>query len=92
MNMITDKVLIQRVEDALDQMRPFLERDGGDVELIGITDEMVVQVKFLGACLTCDMSAMTLKAGLEEAVKRAVPEVNAVTALSGFEKPELADV
>lgn len=80
--MITDKELIHKVQDALDQMRPFLERDGGDIELIGITDEMVVEVKFLGACLTCDMSAMTLKAGIEEAVKRAVPEITSVVAVN----------
>lgn len=81
-----NEVLVKKIEDALDQMRPFLEKDGGDVELVGITDEMVVQVKFLGACRSCDMSAMTLKAGIEEAVKRAVPEVQSVEAISVAKK------
>lgn len=85
-----NEVLVKKVQDALDQMRPFLERDGGDVELVDITDEMVVQVKFLGACRSCDMSAMTLKAGIEEAVKRAVPEVQAVEAIAEAKRKPVA--
>lgn len=84
-----NEVLIPKIQDALDQMRPFLERDGGDVELIGVTDDMVVQVRFLGACRSCDMSAMTLKAGIEEAVKRAVPEVKAVEAVTASNQKAL---
>ncbi len=85
-----NEVLVKKVQDALDQMRPFLERDGGDVELVEITEDMVVQVKFLGACHSCDMSAMTLKAGIEEAVRRAVPEVLAVEAVNLIENKALA--
>ncbi len=71
-----------KVEDALQSMRPFLEADGGDMELVDITDEMVVQVRLLGSCKTCNMSEMTLKAGVEEAVKRSVPEIKAVEAIT----------
>lgn len=71
-----------RVEDALQTMRPFLEADGGDMELVDITDEMVVKVRLLGSCKTCGMSDMTMKAGVEEAVKRSVPEIVAVEAIT----------
>ena len=71
-----------RVEDALQTMRPFLEADGGDMELVDITDNMVVIVRLLGSCKTCGMSDMTMKAGVEEAVKRSVPEIIAVEAIN----------
>lgn len=63
-------------------MRPFLEADGGDMELVDITDEMVVQLRLLGSCKTCGMSEMTMKAGVEEAVKRSVPEIVSVIAIN----------
>lgn len=81
--MIADKVEITRkVELALEQLRPFLHADGGDMELVDITDEGIVQVKLLGACSECSMSTMTLKAGLEDAVKKAVPEIHSVQAVN----------
>ena len=81
--MIADKIEITRkVELALDQLRPFLHADGGDMELVDITDEGIVQVKLLGACSECSMSMMTLKAGLEDAVKKAAPEILSVEAVN----------
>lgn len=77
-----DKELKEKVENALESMRPFLAADGGDMELVNITDEMVVQLRLLGSCKTCNMSEMTLKAGVEEAVKRQVPQITAVEAVS----------
>ena len=71
-----------KVEGALETMRPFLAADGGDMELVGITDDMVVQLRLLGSCKECNMSEMTLKAGIEEAVKRAAPEITAVEAVT----------
>lgn len=65
----------------MEQLRPFLHADGGDMELVEITDDAVVVVRLLGACSDCSMSMMTLKAGLEEAVKKVAPEVTAVRAL-----------
>ena len=80
--MITDKIIIQKVEDAIAQLRPFLEADGGDMTLVEITDDYIVKVKLHGACRSCSMSIMTLKAGLEESVRRAVPEIKSVEAIS----------
>ena len=73
--------IIEKVNLALDDIRPYLKDDGGDIELIEITDDLTVKVKFLGACSDCSMSAMTLKGGVEEAIKKSVPEINAVIAI-----------
>ncbi|MBI3511198.1 MAG: NifU family protein [Bacteroidetes bacterium] len=70
--------LIARVEEALNQLRPFLETDGGNVKLVEITEDNVVRLELLGACKSCSMSVMTFKAGLEEAIRRAAPEVTKV--------------
>lgn len=78
----TSPELIERIETALDQIRPYLEADGGNVALHEITDDMVVKLKLLGACGSCPMSIMTLKAGVEQALKRAVSEINSVEAIN----------
>ena len=79
--MAIDKEAIKiKVLEALDQLRPFLNDDGGDMELVEIKDDATVVVRLLGACKDCSMSLMTLKAGLEEAVRKAAPEVRAVVA------------
>ena len=70
-----------KVEIALQSIRPFLQRDGGDVELVEITPENVVRVRLTGACETCSMSAMTLKAGIQEAIKNAIPEISEIEAV-----------
>jgi Fe-S cluster biogenesis protein NfuA len=77
-----DNDLKGKVENALESMRPFLAADGGDMELVDITEDMVVQLRLLGSCKTCNMSAMTLKAGVEEAVKRVAPEITGVVAVN----------
>lgn len=74
--------ILKRVEASLDTMRPYLNDDGGNVEVVEITKEMIVRVKLVGACSTCPQSFMTMKAGIEEAVKRAVPEIKGVTAIN----------
>jgi Fe-S cluster biogenesis protein NfuA len=81
--MAKDTTLLQRVEASLDTMRPYLKDDGGNVEVIEITSDMQVVVKLVGACSTCPQSFMTMKAGIETAVKQAVPEIKAVVAISG---------
>ena len=79
--MSVDKQAIEtKVLEALEQLRPFLHADGGDMELVEITDDATVVVRLLGSCQNCSMSMMTLKAGLEEAVKKVAPEVKAVIA------------
>lgn len=81
--MVLNKVEIEKkVLDALEQLRPHLQKDGGDMELVEITDDAIVRVRLIGACSDCNMSLMTLKAGLEDAVKRAAPEVVAVEAVN----------
>lgn len=72
----------QKVEDALQSIRPYLEADGGDVKILNIDDEGIVKLELLGACGSCPMSTMTLKAGVEEAIKRAVPEITGVEAIN----------
>lgn len=73
--------LVTRIEEALNQLRPFLEADGGNVTLVEITEDKVVKLELQGACKSCSMRAMTFKAGLEEAIRRAAPEVTAVEAI-----------
>jgi len=82
--------LLDRVEAALDTIRPYLLTDGGNVSVEGITVNNVVKLKLLGSCESCPMSIMTLKAGIEEAIKKAVPEIIAVEAinLTDAEDPE----
>lgn len=74
--------ILGKIEASLDTMRPYLKDDGGNVEVVGITDDMIVQVKLVGACSTCPQSYMTMKAGIEDAVKRAVPEIKGVVAIN----------
>ncbi len=74
--------LLDQVEAALDTIRPYLLTDGGNVSIEEITPDKVVRLKMLGACGSCPMSIMTLKAGIEEAIKKAVPEITAVEALN----------
>ncbi|HAK87889.1 MAG TPA: hypothetical protein DHV16_04990 [Nitrospiraceae bacterium] len=69
-----------KVEEVINKVRPYLRRDGGDVELVDITDDNVVKVKLVGACGTCPMSIMTLKGGIEAELKKAIPELKAVEA------------
>ena len=78
MGIITDKYIIEKIEVALSTIRPFLESDGGDISLVEVTDKMIVKVKLIGACSNCDVSMMTLKNGVEVAIKNAVPEVKEV--------------
>ena len=71
-----------RVEQALENIRPYLLADGGDVKLLGIDEDNVVKVELLGACGECPMSPMTMKAGVEEAVKRVAPEITGIKAVN----------
>lgn len=80
--MITDPVIIQKIQEALTQIRPYLQADGGDVSFIEISDDYIAKVQLHGACKDCSMSSMTLKAGVEESIKRAVPEIKSVQAIT----------
>ncbi|TDI75554.1 MAG: NifU family protein [Bacteroidetes bacterium] len=76
-----DPHLKEKVEEALESLRPYLMADGGSVRLVGITPDMVVEVELLGACETCPMSTMTLRAGIEQAVRHHAPEITRVEAV-----------
>ncbi len=80
--MNTEKNLWQEVDMALDTIRPYLKTDGGDVSIIEITPENVVKLQLEGSCGSCPMSIMTLKAGIEQAIKKAVPEIESVEAVN----------
>ena len=74
--------LSEKIENALDSIRPYLLADGGNVRLLEITENNVAKVEFTGSCGSCKMSTMTFKAGVEEAIKREVPEILGVVAVN----------
>ena len=74
--------LLEQVEAALDSIRPYLEADGGNVSIEEITPENVVRLKLLGSCGSCPMSIMTLKAGIEQAIMKAGPQITAIEAMN----------
>ncbi|MEM1093053.1 MAG: NifU family protein [Bacteroidota bacterium] len=72
----------ERVEEALDMIRPYLMADGGSVRLLDITPDFVAEIELLGACNSCPMSTMTLRAGIEQAIRRSVPQITRVEAVN----------
>lgn len=77
---VAEETLFQRVDSALDQIRPAIRMDGGDVELVDV-EGGIAKVRMVGACGGCPMSTMTLKMGIERAIRQQVPEVKAVEAV-----------
>ena len=73
-----DSQLQQKIENALEEIRPFLKNDGGDISLIDIQDEKLVRVQLLGTCVTCTVNQMTLKTGVETTIKRHAPQIEKV--------------
>lgn len=74
--------LIGKVKNVIDQIRPYLEADGGNIQFVNLTDDNVVNVELQGACKSCPMSLMTLKSGVEDAMKKALPEIKSVEAVN----------
>jgi Fe-S cluster biogenesis protein NfuA len=74
--------LHQKVEAALDTIRPYLEADGGNVGVVEISDDNVLKLELTGACKSCNMSHMTMKAGIEETIRRAVPEITQIISVN----------
>lgn len=81
--------LFDKVEASLQNIRPYLEADGGGISLVEVTDDFVARVELHGACSSCSMSVMTMKAGVEGAIKAAVPEIREVEAVNMTAKTEL---
>ncbi|MBL0343448.1 MAG: NifU family protein [Bacteroidetes bacterium] len=77
-----DPKLIARIETTLDSLRPYLEADSGNVSLVEVTEDMIVKLQLLGACSSCSMSMMTLKAGIEQSLLKAIPELKGVEAVN----------
>lgn len=75
-------LLLDQIELALDDIRPHLAVDGGDVSVVELTDEMTVKVRWIGACESCSMSTMTMKAGVEMAVRSRLPQIRSVEAVN----------
>jgi Fe-S cluster biogenesis protein NfuA len=71
----------EKVQEALNEIRPHLQADGGDIELVEVTEEGVVKVRLVGACSGCPGAQMTLQLGVERALKQRVPQVKAVEAV-----------
>lgn len=67
-----------RIEESLDSVRPFLKRDGGDVELVDISEDFTVSIKLIGSCRNCQMSEITMKTGIEESIKKSFPQMKQV--------------
>lgn len=74
--------LQQKVEEALDTIRPYLEADGGNVEVVEITEDQILRLELTGACSTCNMSRMTMRSGIEETIRRAVPEIRQIISVN----------
>ena len=79
---IQNPELYSRVENAISDLRPFFEADQGDIRLVGINKGYVAKVQLLGSCKTCTINNLTLKAGIEDAVKRVAPEIKSVESIS----------
>jgi Fe-S cluster biogenesis protein NfuA len=80
---MTDKEeLLDRIENALSTVRPHLRVDGGDVEVVEVTDDMHVKIRWVGMCESCSMSGMTLRAGIQEAIRGKIPEIVGVEAVN----------
>lgn len=78
----TREEINQKVENVLEQVRPYLQQDGGDIKFIELTDDNVVNVELIGACGSCPFSTMTLKNGVEATLKKAIPEIKEVVAIN----------
>jgi Fe-S cluster biogenesis protein NfuA len=82
---LTEQLTLKdRVEDALNEIRPHLAVDGGNVEIVEITADLVLKLKWMGTCENCNMSAMTMQAGIKEVIRNRVPEITHVEAINGL--------
>lgn len=80
--MATKEEIISKVTSSIEIIRPYLQNDGGDISLVEITDDLTVKVKLHGACGSCPYSLMTLKNGVEQTIRRDVPEIKEVVAVN----------
>ncbi len=76
--------LIRKVEEVLDDIRPHLVVDGGNIEVVEVTDDGVLKIRWMGSCESCSMSLFTMKAGIEQAVIGKIPEITSIVAVNGI--------
>ncbi len=81
MDNLQKEEIVQKIKTAIESIRPYLIADGGDVEFIDITDDLAVKVRLTGACHGCPFSMMTLKAGIEQAIRKSVPQIRELQAV-----------
>jgi Fe-S cluster biogenesis protein NfuA len=81
MGKLTNEQVLSKIKHAIDSVRPYLIADGGDVELVEVTDDLEVKVRLIGACQGCPFSLQTLKAGIEQAIRSEVPEIKSLISL-----------
>ncbi len=78
MAFVLEKSILKKINQALEEIRPFLEEDGGNIEFVELTEEGVIKVRFTGACSSCSLSDMTLRNGVETVLKKALPQIKKV--------------
>lgn len=86
---MTGKELTDAVNKGLEEIRPFLQRDAGDIELVSIDQDKFVKVRLLGTCVGCQVNQMTLKSGVELTIKKHAPQIETVEDVSGIELEEV---
>ncbi len=74
--------LLEQVNISLESVRPYLQADGGDIEVVELKDDMTLVVRLLGNCESCSLSYMTMKAGVEESIKKSIPEIKSIQAIN----------
>lgn len=84
MSSMEKQEMLERIDEALNDVRPHLIVDGGNVEVVDVTEDHVVKIKWLGTCQNCNMSAMTMRAGIEQSIKGKIPEITGVEAINGL--------
>jgi Fe-S cluster biogenesis protein NfuA len=80
-NNLLNEGILERINVTLEQIRPYLQADGGDIEIVELTDDFTLVVRLTGACKGCPFSMQTLKAGVEQAIKRDIPEIREVVSV-----------
>lgn len=88
---MSSEIIRQNVEKALEELRPFLKSDGGDISLISIEEDKHVKVRLEGACVACNVNQITLKAGVETTIKKYAPEIETVENISGLTTEKTVD-
>ena len=77
-----DKEVYQKISKAIESVRPYLVADGGDIELVDVSDDLIIKVKLIGACQGCPFSEQTLKAGVEQAIRNEVPDIKELISIT----------